>query len=160
MSVCPSEISTQLLGTLTHPLVLANPASESTSPNSLFTSCLSLTIAFPWLSLTPLCSALGLCLSSSSSTLVGNLMCKPFVWALRQNRQRNPLTGAHPHPHNECSLSYHNYLSDVYYFDYDCLVCCPHLYWVKLKHNDLGTVFSSLLQVSLVYLSIEMIQPV
>ena len=44
-------------------------------------------------------TALGTCLSSSSSGLVGNLARKPFVWVSRQNRQRNPLTGAYPHPH-------------------------------------------------------------
>ena len=31
-----------------------------------------------------------------SSSLVGNLAIKPFVWVLRQNRQRDPLTGTHP----------------------------------------------------------------
>ena len=46
-------------------------------------------------------------LSSSSSGLVGNLARKPFVWASCQNRQRNPLTGAHPHPQNECPSSCH-----------------------------------------------------
>ena len=36
--------------------------------------------------------------------------------------------------------------------------CCPHLYCGKLK-QVLATVSSDLLQVSLVYLGIEMIQP-
>ena len=57
-SVYPSEIPTQLPGTLTHPLVLADPASWSTGPYSSFNSCLSMTVAFPWLSLTPVCSLL------------------------------------------------------------------------------------------------------
>ena len=50
----PKEIPTQLPGTLTHSLALADLASGSTSPNSR----LSLTVAFPWLSLTPICSLL------------------------------------------------------------------------------------------------------
>ena len=97
-----NKISTQLSGTLTHPYALADPASGSTGPNSSFSSCLSLTVAFPWLSLTTLCFALEPCLSLSFSGLIGNLTHKPFVWVLHQNRQRNPRTGAHPHPQNEC----------------------------------------------------------
>ena len=57
--------------------------------------CLSQTVANSPLLLT----ALGPCLSSSSSGLVGNLVHKPFVWVSRQSRQRNPLTGTHPHLH-------------------------------------------------------------
>ena len=71
-------------------------------PTPRFNSSLSLTVVFFWLWLTPICSALGPCFSSSSSCLVGNLACKPFVWVSRQNRQRNPLTGARPNPLNEC----------------------------------------------------------
>ena len=89
VSVYPSEIPTQLLGTLTHPLALADLASGSTCPNSSLSSRLSLTVAFPCLSITPICSLL----------FVGNLAHKPFVWVLHQNRQRNPLTGTHQHPH-------------------------------------------------------------
>ena len=69
-----------------------------------------LTVAFPRLLLTAfsvdcfhLLTALGPCLLSSSSGLVGNLALKPFVWVSRQNRQRNPLTGTHSHPQNECT---------------------------------------------------------
>ena len=62
---------------------------------SSLSSHLSLTVTFPWLLLT----ALGPSLPSSSSGLVGNLARKPFVWVSCQNRQRNPLTGTHPHPH-------------------------------------------------------------
>ena len=40
---------------------------------------------------------LGPCLPSSSSGLVGDLTRKPFVWVSPQNRQRNPMTGTHPH---------------------------------------------------------------
>ena len=43
-------------------------------------------------------TALGPCLSLSSSGLIGNLAHKPFVWVSCQNRQRNPLTGTHLHP--------------------------------------------------------------
>ena len=39
------------------------------------------------------------------------------------------------------------------------LDCCHHLYCGKLKHNILDAVSSGLLQVSLVYRNIEMIQP-
>ena len=47
-----SKIPTQLPGTLTHPLVLVDPASGSTGPNFSLSNTLSLTFAFPWLSLT------------------------------------------------------------------------------------------------------------
>ena len=50
-------------------------------------------------------TALGPCLSSFSSSLVGNLARKPFVWVSRQNRQRHPLIGSHSHPCNKCSPS-------------------------------------------------------
>ena len=100
-SVYPSEIPTQSPGTLTHPLALADPASESIGPNSSRRSCLSLSITFPRLLLT----ALGPCLPSSSSGLAGNLARKPFVWISRQNEQRNPLTNTHSHPHLHAHLS-------------------------------------------------------
>ena len=45
----------------------------------------------------PFCS--GTFLPSSSSVLVGNLACSPFVWASCQNRQRNPLIITHSYPH-------------------------------------------------------------
>ena len=113
-SMYPSKIPTQLPGTLTHPLTLADPASGSTIPNSSFSSCLSLTVAFPLTVVNfSLFTTLGPCLSSSSSGLVGNLVRKLFVQFSRQNRQRNPLTGAHPHPHpqNEYPLSCHKLLN-------------------------------------------------
>ena len=47
-----SEIPTQPSGTLTHPLTLANRASESTGPSSSLSNRLSLTVAFPRLLLT------------------------------------------------------------------------------------------------------------
>ena len=77
-----SKIPTQLPRTRTHPLALADPASGSTGPNSSFSSRLSLTVAF----LRLLLPALGPCLSSSSSGLVGNFVRKPFVWISRQSR--------------------------------------------------------------------------
>ena len=67
-------------------------------PTPRFSSRLSPTVTFPWLSVNPICSALGPCFSSLSSLLAGNLGHKPFEWISRQNRQRNPLTGALPHP--------------------------------------------------------------
>ena len=109
-SVYSNEIHTQLLWRLTHPLALAELVSGSTSPNfslqqpSLSDRRLSLTVANSYL-----LTALGPCLSSSSSDLVGDLARKSSVWVSRQNRQRNPLSGAHPHSHtqNECSPSCH-----------------------------------------------------
>ena len=92
-------------GTLAHPLALADLASESTGPNFSFSSRFFLTVAFPWLSLTPI-NCLGPCLSSSSSGLVGNLVRKHFVWVSRQSRQRNPLTGVHPHLQKRMPLHY------------------------------------------------------
>ena len=55
---------------------------------------LLLTALFCWQLLT----GQGACFPSSSSGLVGDLARKPFVWISRQNRQRNLLTGTHPHP--------------------------------------------------------------
>ena len=46
-----------------------------------------------------------------------------------------------------------------YYFGWDFLDSCPHLYCCYLKHNILAAVSSGLPQVSLVYLGIEMMQP-
>ena len=51
-SVYSSEIPTQPLGTLTHPLTLANPATGSVGLSSSLSSRLSLTVAFPRLLLT------------------------------------------------------------------------------------------------------------
>ena len=126
-SMYPDKIPTQLPGTLTHPLALADLASGSTHPNSslqqlpLSNHCLSLTVTNS--SLLP---ALGPCLSPSSSGLIGNLMYKPFVWVSHQNKQRNPLTGAYPHPYsrNECLPSCHNMLNQ----DNDWL-----LWWHMMK---------------------------
>ena len=58
-----------------------------------FDGCLSLTVVNFFLLLT----ALGPCLSSSSSSLVGNLT-HPLCEFRAKNRQRNLLTGTHPHP--------------------------------------------------------------
>ena len=46
----------------------------------------------------------------------------------------------------------------MYNFDFDFSNCCPHLYGDMLKYNLSAVVSSSLLQVSLVYLCIRMIQ--
>ena len=103
-SVYSNKIPTQPQGALTHPLALADLASGSTGPNFSPSSRLSLTVLFPWLSL--LLTALGPCLSSSSSGLVGHLTRKPFMWVSRQIRQRNPdwrsptETNAPPSYHN------------------------------------------------------------
>ena len=48
--------------------------------------------------------------------------------------------------------------SNVCYFSRDFSDCCPHLYCGKLKHNVSAAISSGLLQVSLVYLGIDMIQ--
>ena len=47
----------------------------------------------------------------------------------------------------------------MYYFGCDFLDCCLHLYYDKLKHNISVAVSSGLLQVSFIYLNIEMTQP-
>ena len=106
--VYPNEIPTQQPGTQTHPLVLADLACGSTSPNSsLQQPPLSNRPLFLTVANFRLLIALEPCLSSSSSRLAGNLVRKPFVWVSHQNQQRNPLTGAdpHPHPQNECPPS-------------------------------------------------------
>ena len=126
-SVYSSEIPTKSPGMLTHLLTLANLASGSThptsrlSPTSVDCSLLSnsvfcpllLTVGFPWLLSTALFCWLvcfvslswlipsldsGTFLPSSSPGHEGNITCKPFVGFSRQNRQRNLLTGTHPHP--------------------------------------------------------------
>ena len=104
VSVYSNEILTQLPGTLTRPPALSDLASGSTGPNS---SLQQPPLSHRRLSLTAAnsSSVLGPCLSSSSSGLVRNLMHKPFVWVTRQNRQRNPLTGAQTHPQNDCPPS-------------------------------------------------------
>ena len=95
----PSEIPTQPPETLAHPLALADLASEFTGPSSLLSSCLSLTVTFPWLLLT----ALRPCLSLSSSALLGNITCKPFELVLRQT-DKGILWQALTHTHrNECT---------------------------------------------------------
>ena len=98
-SVHPNKIPIQLSRKLTHTLVLADLASWSTSPNSslqqppLSDRHVSLTVTN-----SNLLTAKRPCFSSSSSGLVRSLACKPFVWVACQNRQRNLLTGSHPHP--------------------------------------------------------------
>ena len=117
-SVYPNEIPTQLPWTLTHPLALADLASGSTSPNSslqqslLYDRRLSLAVTN-----SSLFTALGPCLSSSSFSLVGNLVRKPFVLVSRQSRQKNPLTGTdlHPHLQNECPSSCHSPISVLFF---------------------------------------------
>ena len=76
-------------------------------PTPHFSSRFSLTVAFPWLQSVD-CS--GILPFLVFFGLVGNLARNPFVWVSRQNRQRNPLTGAHPHPHSqkECPPSGHS----------------------------------------------------
>ena len=54
-------------------------------------------------------TALRPCFSLSSSSLVGDNARKPFAWVSRQNRQRSPLAGAHPHAQKECPPSWHRF---------------------------------------------------
>ena len=112
VSVYTSETPTKSQGMLTHPLTLANPASESTGSSNCLSQpsaspdfCrLARSVHFSWLSFYS-----ETFLPSSSSSLVGDLMRKPIAWVLRQNRQRDPLTGTHTHTHgNECHPSCHN----------------------------------------------------
>ena len=96
-----AKIPAKSPGMLTHPLTLANPPSGFTYPSSHPLShddC-------PILSTSMFYS--GTFLPSSSFGLVGDLTRKPFVWVSRKNSQRDPLTGTHPHPHNECLTSCH-----------------------------------------------------
>ena len=94
-SVYSGEIPTKLPGTLTHPLMLANAASESTGPSSC---SLLFTASFCRLPPSVDCPVLSL---PSSSGPVGDLARKPFVWVSHKNRQRDPLPGTHPHPHTQ-----------------------------------------------------------
>ena len=48
----------------------------------------------------------GTFLPSSIPGLGRDFMCRPFVWVLRQNRQRDSQTGTHTH-RNECHPSCH-----------------------------------------------------
>ena len=52
-----------------------------------------------------------------TSDVTGDLARKPFVWVSHQNRQRNHLTGTHPHPypHNECPTSWHSWKVNIYF---------------------------------------------
>ena len=56
-----------------------------------FSSCLSLTITFPWLELTLVCWLLW----DLAFPRLLPVSLKRFVWVFRQKIQRNPLTGAH-----------------------------------------------------------------
>ena len=95
--VYSSEIPTKSPGMLTHRLTLANPASETTHPSSrLLTALLSPLLCFASFSVL----SSGTFLLSSSFGLVGNIARNPFVWVLRQNRQRNLLALTHTHTTN------------------------------------------------------------
>ena len=114
-SVYSNETPTKPLGLLTHFLALVNPASSNVFLDRQLPQLLS-TGLFSWLVCSAhfprlLCPADCLTrafLPSSSSSLVGDLARKPFLWASRQNRQRNLLTGTYTHTHrNECHRSCH-----------------------------------------------------
>ena len=94
VSMYLSKISTKSPGMLTHPFTLANPASEFAHPSSqLPPTSVHCPGLFCWF--TPSLDS-GNFLPSSSSSLVRNLTCKPFVWVSCQNQQRNLLTGTYP----------------------------------------------------------------
>ena len=67
----------------------------------LFFCSLPPSVDCPVLSTGFFCSALGLFFPRLLPVSSGDLPRKPFLWVLRQNRQRNALAGTHPHPHNE-----------------------------------------------------------
>ena len=80
-------------GMLTHLLTLANQASGSTGLDPALFCWLPCSVDQSWLP--PSQSSLG---PSFLRLLVGDLARKPFVWVLRQNRQRDVLIG-HTHTH-------------------------------------------------------------
>ena len=86
------------------------------------------------------CSALRPCLLLSSSSLVGDLTSKPFVWVLRQNRQRDPLTGTNTHRND----------------------CVTKMLWSKwLLQNDIEQMFASRLKYySQIQLSMWLLQDI
>ena len=104
-------------GRLTHLPTLANLASQSTgssshlsqpsaSPNFCRLVC---SVHFSWL--TPSFLSMTF-LPLSSSSLMGNLMHKSFVWVSSQNRQRDALTAIHTHTNEWMpSIMSHNALS-------------------------------------------------
>ena len=93
-SVYPTEIPIQPLGTLTHPLTLAELACESIGPNCSLSIRLFSDRRLPRTSVSCLLllTVLGPCLPLSSSSLARNLTRKPYVWVSCQKNQRNPLT--------------------------------------------------------------------
>ena len=136
VSMYSSEIPTKPQGTLTHPLMLANPALSSHILAVAYSlSCwLPCSASFSWLSASPDFSWLPCSLPStsvdsptfvlsSSPGLMGNLVCKPFVWVSCQNRQRNLLTGTYPHPHNECPTSCHTKVDSFFFSESLSTVC-------------------------------------
>ena len=107
--VYSSEIHTQPPGMLTHFLTLANLASGHKGPGNRLslsvgfpTNCLLLFTSVDW---SLLFSALGPCLPSYSSGLVGDLARNPIVWVSCQNRRIN-LTSTHPHLHPQNRMPY------------------------------------------------------
>ena len=95
---------------LTHLIALVNPASvgQQVLAAAFLTSvdwCLLCPTLISWLTFLPL----------SSSGLVGDLARKPFVWASRQNRQRDPMTHTHTHRY-ECHPSCPPKQKDFFFF--------------------------------------------
>ena len=104
-----SEIPTKPLGMLTHLQTLANPASESIGSSSrlsrpsAFLDFCRLPCSLDWSVLStsldcPSSVDSQTFLLSFSSGLVGNLACKPFVWASQQ-KQTKESSDWHLHPH-------------------------------------------------------------
>ena len=110
-SVHLREIPTKPPETLTHHLTLANRASATQVLALAFLDLrLSpISVDCPGLSTGIFCSGLGLCLPSSSSCLVGDLVRKPFLWISNQNRKKGS-SDWHTHPHNKCPTSCHKAL--------------------------------------------------
>ena len=95
-----NKIPIQLLGTLTHPLALADPSSGSAGPSSSLNSHLSLTVAFLQLLLT----ALGPCFPRLLLVSLEISRASP-LWGFRAKTYKGILWLAliHTHTHrNEC----------------------------------------------------------
>ena len=108
------ETSTKPLGMLTHLLTALLPSSHCLLPLTVILSQLDSylkpTVFFCQLTLSVFS---GTFLSLSTSSLTGDLALRPFVWVLRQKRQRDPLGGANTNG-NECYASCHTINCQVF----------------------------------------------
>ena len=141
----PSEIPTQPPGTLTHPFALADMASESIGPNSSLNSRLSLTVTFRRLLLTAFFCSLPWDLAFPRLLPVSQETSRasPLCGVSRQNRQRDPLNGTHPHsqkrmppivPHFLFFLFFFPFLLSLFLIRY--ISWWFYLFYIIALHND------------------------